>query len=233
MNHLHRIGAFALAAGAVLGPRTLWAGAPQVGGVVVGELTVTAPGRPAQAAQGSGGFYDDDFESSSVKPTAPEEVVVYLKDVPGTYPPPARHVHLDQKFIQFTHRVVPVLNGTMVDFTNHDPVYHNVFSNSKENKFDLGRKGYGQMTSVKMTRSEIPVKVYCEIHASMKSNILVLDNPYFTTVKPGGKFRLEGVPPGTYTLVAWHDYWAPVERTVTVTKGGTIRADVTLDKVQK
>ena len=225
--------ALLLAGAATLAALGAWAGSPPEGGVVEGAVAVTAPARPAQAAQGSGGFYEDDLETSSVKPTAPEEVVVYLRDVPGTFPPPTKHVHLDQKFIQFTHRVVPVLKGTVVDFTNHDPVYHNVFSNSKENKFDLGRKGYGQMTSVRMTRSEVPVKVYCEIHASMKSNILVLDNPFFTTVKPGGKFRLVGVPPGTYTLVAWHDYWAPVERQVTVTRGGTVRADLTLDKVQK
>ena len=158
---------------------------------------------------------------------------VYLEKVPGHYPPPARHAQLDQKFLQFTRRVIPVLKGTVVDFTNHDPVYHNIFSNSRIYKFDLGRKGRGGKASVRMTNAEVPVKVFCEFHSAMKSNILVLENPYFTTVKPGEKFRIEGIPPGTYNLVAWHDYWEPVTRKVTVPPVGKTSVDITLEQVRK
>jgi plastocyanin len=207
------------------------------GGTLEGTLTVTAPSRQQAPASETGGaqpFYDGgESESTVVRRSPPEEVVVYLEDVPGSYPPPKEHVRLDQKFLQFTHRVLPVLRGTVVDFTNHDPVYHNVFSNSQVNKFDLGRKGRGEKSSVRMLHPEVPVKVYCEIHADMKSNILVLNNPFFTSVKPGEKFKIEGIPPGTYNLVAWHDYWEPVEEKVTIEEGGTTRADVTLSQVQK
>jgi plastocyanin len=212
-------------------------GATPLGGALEGTLTVTAPARVSAPAGETGGiqpFYDGgENESGVVRHSPPEEVVVYLEDVPGSYPPPKEHVRLDQKFLQFTHRVLPVLRGTIVDFTNHDPVYHNVFSNSQVNKFDLGRKGRGEKASVKMLHSEIPVKVYCEIHADMKSNILVLNNPFFTSVKPGEKFRIEGIPSGTYRMLAWHDYWEPVEEKVTIEEGGTTRADVTLSQVQK
>jgi hypothetical protein len=128
--------------------------------------------------------------------------------------------------------VVPVLKGTVVDFTNQDPVYHNVFSNSQANQFDLGRRAKGETATARMGKSEVPVKVYCEIHASMKSHILVLDNPFFTTTGPGREFEISGIPPGTYTLVAWHDHWEPVEQKVKVTRGATTRADITMDKVQ-
>jgi plastocyanin len=206
-------------------------------GSLEGTLMVTAPPRPkaiTQSANSGGFFYDDDeSQSSPAQHPLPEEVVIYLEDVPGSYPPPKQHVQLDQKFLQFTHRVLPVLKGTTVDFTNHDPVYHNVFSNSRVNAFDLGRKGRGQRASAKMMVLEVPVNVYCEIHSSMKADILVLANPFFTTVTPGAKFKIEGIPPGTYKMVAWHDYWKPVEQEVTIEKGTTTQAAVTLTTVQK
>jgi len=66
----------------------------------------------------------------------------------------------------------------------------------------------------------------------MKSNILVLDNPFFTTVGPGQKFKLEGIPPGTYKLVAWHDYWAPVEEEVTIQKGTATMVNVVISNLR-
>src|SRR5258708_25355951 len=207
------------------------------GGTLTGHLTVTAPARKAPPTNSTfQGYSDYDSSNSSYSTqnhTLPEQVVIYLKKVKGKYHPPEKHVQLDQKYLQFTHRLIPVLRGTTVDFTNHDPVYHNVFTNSQTNKFDLGRKRNGETVSVKMTKSEVPVKVYCEIHAAMKAYILVLDNPFFTTVGPGQTYEISGIPPGTYTMVAWHDYWEPVERKVKIKKGKATQADITLDKVQE
>ncbi len=198
------------------------------GGALTGHLKVTAPARKAPPSN----QYAPKGSPPSPPHILPEEVVVYLKKVPGKYKAPKKHVALDQKYLQFTHRILPVLKGTKVDFTNQDPVYHNVFSNSQINKFDLGRKKNGETTSVKMGHSEVPVKVYCEIHSAMKSNILVLDNPFFTTAGPDQDFVIKGIPPGTYTLVAWHDFWMPVEETVTIKKGKTTQMNITLDKAQ-
>ena len=203
-------------------------------GTLTGKITVTAPARKAPQANTT---YDEYGYSqpapASSQPSLPEEVVIYLKKVPGKYSPPKKHVQLDQKFLQFTTRVLPVLKGTTVDFTNHDPVYHNVFTNSQLNQFDFGRKKKGETASIKMDHSEVPVKVFCEIHNAMKAFILVLDNPFFTKAGPGQTFTIKGIPPGTYTMVAWHDYWQPVEQKVTIKRGKTTRADVTLDKVQE
>jgi plastocyanin len=209
----------------------LWAGK---GGTLTGTLTVTAPARKALSVTHpiGGSNYGPSESAPAETHTLPEEVVVYLERVPGKYKAPKAHVQLDQKYLQFTSRVVPVLMGTTVDFTNHDPVYHNVFTNSQINKFDLGKKKNGEVMSIKMTNMEVPVKVYCSLHSSMKAFILVLDNPFFTKVGPGQTFTLKGVPPGTYTMVAWHDYWDPVEQRVTIKKGKTTRADVTMDKVK-
>ena len=204
-------------------------------GSLEGTLRVTAPARkaslPSEPAD-SHSFYDEDNDRPAFRHSLPEEVVVYLEGVPGNYTPGDQHIELDQKFLQFTHRVLPILKGTTVDFTNHDPVYHNVFSSSKLNKFVLGKKRRGEKSSVRISCSEVPVKVYCEIHSDMKSNILVLDNPFFTTVGPGQKFKLEGIPPGTYKLVAWHDYWAPVEEEVTIQKGTATMVNVVISNLR-
>jgi plastocyanin len=203
-------------------------------GTLEGKLTVTAPARPAPSTNSNDDGYGGHKQYAAPVEThsLPEEVVIYLKKVPGKYPAPKKHFQLDQKYLQFTTRILPVIKGTTVDFTNNDPVYHNVFTNSQLNKFDLGRKKNGEKVSVKLTHTEVPVKVYCEVHPNMKAYILVLDNPFFTKVGPGQKFRIKGIPPGTYTMVVWHDYWAPVEQKVTIKKGKTTEADVTLDKAQ-
>ena len=208
-------------------------------GFIEGSLSVTAPPRrevkPAadyDSINPYGATAYDATPRKAAKPL-PEEIVVYLEEVPGNWAPPMEHVKLDQKFTQFTHRVLPVLAGTTVDFTNHDPIYHNVFSNSDINSFDLGRRQKGEKASAKMRRLEIPVRVFCEIHSNMKSNILVLQNPFFTVVQPGGSFRLEGIPPGTYQLAAWHDFWQPIRQAVTVTAGAATKVQLTLTKTQQ
>jgi plastocyanin len=223
-------------------------GKPKKGGALSGKLKVTAPARKVISSGHADDMHemhemDSDYGSYSAPAVAghnlPEEVVIYLKKVPGDFKAPKKHAQLDQndhhftrRVHQFTRRVLAVLKGTVVDFTNHDKIYHNIFSNSQVNKFDLGRKKTGETVSRKMLHSEVPVKVYCDIHSNMRAYILVLGNPYFTTVGPDQKFEITGIPPGTYTMVAWHDYWEPVEKKVTIKKGKTTSVDVLLDKVR-
>ncbi len=208
------------------------------GGILTGKLTVTAPARKVISAEHATDMHamHDEYGSEPAPAIAghelPEQVVIYLKKVSGTYKAPSKHAQLDQNDHQFSRRVLPVLKGTVVDFTNHDKIYHNIFSNSQINKFDLGRKKTGETVSKKMLKSEIPVKVYCDIHSNMRAYILVLDNPYFTTVGPEQHFEIKGIPPGTYTMEAWHDYWEPFEKKVTIKKGKITSVDVTLDKVR-
>lgn len=204
-------------------------------GTLTGKITVTAPARPAPPRPASEGAYGHESvggPGQAVAHSLPEEVVLYLEGVKGKFPAPKKHVKLDQQYLQFTTRVLPVLKGTTVDFTNHDRVYHNVFTNSQDNKFDLGKKKNGETASVQLLKAEVPVKVYCEIHSAMKAYILVLPNPYFTKAGPGQTFHISGIPAGKYKLVAWHDYWAPVEQMVTIKKGKTTEVEVTLDKAQ-
>jgi plastocyanin len=211
----------------------LWASSGH--GDLEGTVTVTAPPRPGEPQAFSSSYGKSNYGAAPAAATPhelPEEIVVYLKKVSGTFKAPKEPVLFEQKYIQFAHRVLPILAGTTVDFVNQDGVYHNIFSNSELNpKFDLGRKPKGDSGKVKFKRPE-DVKLYCEIHESMKAHILVLQNPYFTVTTPGGHYSLTHIPTGRYELVAWHDYWAPVTQTVFVKKGKSANADITLDKAQ-
>ena len=167
----------------------------------------------------------------SEKVARKEHLVVFLENVPGKWPVPVDHAILDQVDRQFTTDLLPVLVGTVVDFTNHDRVYHNVFTYSELQPFDLGRRARNEKRSVEFQRlpAEGPgvIKVGCEIHANMHSVILVMRNPFWAVADAsGGSFEIKGVPPGKYMLTGWHNSLLPEPIQVTVGAGKT--AEVTM-----
>src|SRR5206468_1029942 len=94
--------------------------------------------------------------------------------------------------------------GTAVDFPNRDRTYHNVFSFSKAKRFDLGRYAGGLSKAIRFDEPGV-VRVFCEIHSHMSAFILVFAHRYFATTDAEGRYRIDDVPPGTYTVVAWND----------------------------
>ncbi len=132
--------------------------------------------------------------------------VVYLETAPQAAfeaPRPGRAV-LDQRNEAFVPYVLAVTVGSTVDFPNSDRVYHNVFSLSKARRFDLGRYPRGRSRSVRFDQPGV-VRVFCEIHSHMSAFILVFAHRYFATTDAEGRYRIDGVPPGTYTLAVWND----------------------------
>ena len=111
---------------------------------------------------------------------------------------------LDQRNEAFVPYVLAVTVGSAVDFPNSDRTYHNVFSLSKAKRFDLGRYPRGQSRSVRFDQPGI-VRVFCEIHSHMSAFILVFAHPYFAVSDAEGRYRIDGVPAGTYTLALWND----------------------------
>ena len=95
--------------------------------------------------------------------------------------------------------VLAVTVGSTVDFPNSDRIYHNVFSLSKPRRFDLGRYPRGQSRSVRFDRPGV-VRVFCEIHSHMSAFILVFAHRFFAVTDAEGRYRIDDVPPGTYTL---------------------------------
>lgn len=150
-------------------------------------------------------------------------VVLYLQNVgvpDGTAPARGTIVQKDQ----FEPHVLPVQRGAAVDFPNQDDVFHNVFSLSSAATFNLGRFPKGTSKSWLFDKSGT-VQVFCQIHADMSAVILVLDNPHFAIPSDSGRYVIDNVPPGEYTVVGWHERIKPVTRTVRVTAGETTRLD--------
>jgi len=157
--------------------------------------------------------------------------VVYLESAPrGAFEvPPPGHAVLDQKDETFVPHVIAVTVGSTVDFPNSDRVYHNVFSLSKARRFDLGRYPRGASRSVRFDEPGV-VRVFCEIHSHMSAFILVFAHRYFATTDSEGRYRIEGVPPGRYTLVVWNEGEVRQRRSVVVPgDGGTIEQDFEVD----
>jgi plastocyanin len=154
-------------------------------------------------------------------------VVLYLESVPevGARAIPAPVMR--QKSERFLPHVLPVLAGSTVQFPNDDPIYHNVFSLSRARTFDLGRYARGASKSVLFPAPSV-IQVFCHIHADMNGYILVLQNPYFVQPDSQGRFVIDGIPPGTYRLVAWHERIRPNGRSVQVTAGTATQLSVSI-----
>jgi plastocyanin len=152
--------------------------------------------------------------------------VVYLESAPrGAFEArEAQRVRMDQRNETFFPYVLAVSVGTVVDFPNNDRTYHNVFSLSKARRFDLGRYAQGRSQSVRFDTPGI-VRVFCDIHSHMSAFILVFSHPYFATTAPDGRYRIDNVPPGTYTVVAWYDGANRDMRTVTIPQTGAVEVD--------
>ena len=137
---------------------------------------------------------------------------------------------MDQRSETFVPHVLAIVAGTTVDFPNDDHTYHNVFSLSKTKTFDLGRYAAGRSKSVKFDRPGI-VRVVCDIHSHMSAFILVFAHRYFALSDSDGSYRLENVPPGTYTVVAWNES-APLDsrRVVVPDSGGEVEVNFALGR---
>jgi plastocyanin len=155
--------------------------------------------------------------------------VVYLESAPRRafdQSEPGRAV-MDQRNETFVPHVLAITIGTTVDFPNSDRIYHNVFSLSKTRPFDLGRYAAGKSQSVRFDRPGI-VRVFCEIHSHMSAFILVFNHPFFAVTDTDGRYRIENVPPGNYSVVAWNEGLASEPKPVVVPDGGTSELDFAL-----
>lgn len=158
--------------------------------------------------------------------------VVYLDPAPRPAfdPGEQRRARMDQKAETFVPHVLAIVAGTVVDFPNNDKTYHNVFSLSKTRSFDLGRYAAGRSKSVRFDTPGI-VRVFCDIHSHMSAFILVFAHRYFSVTDDDGRYRLENVPPGTYTVFAWNES-TPLEsrRLVVPEAGGDVEVNFTLGR---
>lgn len=141
------------------------------------------------------------------------------------------HARMDQRNEAFVPHVLAIVAGTSVDFPNNDHTYHNVFSLSKPKSFDLGRYAAGRSKSVRFDQPGI-VRVFCDIHSHMSAFILVFSHRYVAVTDDEGRYRIENVPPGTYTVVAWNESMPPETKRVTVGDAAETDLNFLLSKKQ-
>lgn len=146
--------------------------------------------------------------------------------VPGD-PNAGGRVTMTQRDTTFVPPVVAVQAGGSVAFPNDDPFFHNVFSYSSAQRFDLGRYPRGESKSVTFAEPGI-VEVFCEVHEFMRGAVIVTENRFHSVVGESGRFRIEGIPAGEYTLAFWQADHQPLEQRVSVRPGATARIEVEL-----
>lgn len=157
-------------------------------------------------------------------------VVIYIESVPpGTIAAVAgeaipRRAVMAQTGERFVPHVLPVPRGAVVEFPNQDDVFHNVFSLSGAATFDLGRYPKGASRPWEFGKTGV-VQVFCHIHADMSAVVLVLANAFYAVPDQGGRYAIDNLPPGAYTIIAWHERIRPVTRRFIVAEGQTTTLD--------
>jgi hypothetical protein len=145
-------------------------------------------------------------------------VFVYVKNPPaGNFPPPSTPVTLDQRGCQYHPHVGGIMVGQPLEIKNSDTTLHNVHAMPNNNtQFNEGQP-VPMSTTKKFDKAElVPFRIKCDVHGWMKAWMAVLPHPFFAVSQMNGTFTIPNLPPGTYTVVAWHEKYGPKEQQVTV-----------------
>lgn len=148
-----------------------------------------------------------------------KDTVVYIDHADGAFEPPTTHPVVDQKNLVFRPHVLPIVQGTTVDFKNSDNVQHSIFSPSPvSDKMNLGTYGSDQVKPWTFKKIGEAV-LLCNIHAEMSAWVVVRQNPYFSITDEDGHFEIKDVPAGTYTLAVWNEKLSAEPQQITVKEG--------------
>ena len=189
-------------------------------------ITLVTNSQPSAA----GGRIEGTVKAAGLASNA--DAVVYVVQVTGPFTPPAKPVDMDQRNMQFVPHVLPIVAGMTVRFLNSDPTSHNVFSPDRE-KYDLGTWPQGQSKTRTFAACPKAPCVYvqlCRIHPEMEAYVVVLQNPFFAVTGADGKFSIDNVPPGSYSLAVWHAKGKAQPKPVTVDVAKPAVADFVLSK---
>lgn len=125
-----------------------------------------------------------------------------LQDTPAAPFVPSRSYTLLQKNRMFRPHLLVIPVGSMVQFPNADPFFHNVFSLFDGKRFDLGLYEAGSTKSVTFSREGVSY-IFCNIHPEMSAVVLTLSTSRFAIADSSGAFHLSGVPAGDYEMHVW------------------------------
>ena len=169
-------------------------------------------------------------------------VVVWLTPIPNvsavaTGGNQATMPQIVQRNKRFETPLLAVQVGTVVDFPNLDPFFHNVFSLFDGKRFDLGLYEAGATRSIRFDRPGV-CYIFCNIHSEMSATVIVVDSPYFAVLDTPGEFRIASVPRGRYLLNVWAEGASPealtaATREITVGREPAVAGTIDLEASQE
>jgi len=157
-------------------------------------------------------------------------VFVYVKDGLGNYvyDTPTEPATIDQKECRYHPHVFGMRVGQPLLIINDDPTLHNIHALPKSNtEFNTGQPIQGMKMTHTFDKPEVMVPFKCDVHGWMNAYVGVLDHPYFAVSDMDGKFELKTLPPGTYTIEAWHEKLGTQQQKVTIGQKETKEIDFT------
>ena len=198
---------------------------PATAGSISGTITLQGTPPPAARLDMSTDSYCRDQAQATDESVvvgnggALQNVFVYVKDGLGdrTFPVPTTAVAIDQKGCRYVPHVLGIQVGQTLDIVSSDNTLHNVHAVAQNNReFNKAQ----QFAAIRHTHvfgaKEIMVPFKCDVHKWMNAYVGVLDHPFFAVTGANGTFELKGLPPGTYTVEAWHEKLGTQTQTVTV-----------------
>jgi plastocyanin len=200
---------------------------PAIAGDITGQILIT---RRLSKKTVSPTIYNLRGTAPSAMPSSADPVnefdstVVILEGGHGT-PAIPQTLTIEQRDSRFEPELVVVPVGSTVQFPNSDPIFHNVFSLSRAQSFDLGYYAKSQSRNVKFPREGV-VQVYCHIHSNMYAAIVVTGSPWYGHPSATGAFSFTGVPAGHYRAVAWHKIAGLYEVPLDVPESGSVAVQI-------
>jgi hypothetical protein len=156
-----------------------------------------------------------------------ENVIVYVADGLGdrVFDPPSQPVVIEQKGCTYKPHVIALQANQKLDVVNDDATTHNIHPLPVNNREWNKSQPPGVQVEESFAREEIAIPVKCNVHPWMRAYIAVFKHPYFAVTNQEGSFDLKDLPPGSYTIKAWHEKLGTLSQKVTVGAGETSKLE--------
>jgi len=157
-----------------------------------------------------------------------QNVIVFVSEGLGdrTFdPPPSQPAVIEQKGCMYAPHVLAVRANQQLEVVNSDPTLHNIHPLPANNREWNKAEAPGATAEETFSREEIAIPVKCNVHPWMRSYVAVFKHPYFAVTGKDGSFDLGNLPPGTYTIKAWHEKLGTASQQITIGANETKRLD--------
>lgn len=191
-------------------------GVVKIEGPVPKSAHVSMAADPSCAKLHPGGIATDDVSVDASGGL--ENVIVFVSQglQARAFDPPTQPAVIEQKGCMYVPHVVAIQANQKLEVVNSDNTMHNIHPMPANNREWNKAQPPGSPLEETFSREEVAIPVRCNVHPWMHSYIAVFKHPYFSVTGKGGAFELKNLPPGTYTLEAWHEKLGTATQTVTV-----------------